>query len=155
MSKRKKKNTDPRPRRKRMFSEQRLQSVQATGWLKQYAGKNIVHGYKRWFGVDLICAINELRMLGVAIAPEYEAQVRKTVSELIKTSAARKAAAKEPVWNDDSDETFAYIAGYTPAGFPYGVTWEEMNGTSESSAWLDGDEDYNDKDNLKNNELKM
>ena len=24
------------------------------------------------------------------------------------------------------DETFAFIAGYTSGGFPYGVTWEEM-----------------------------
>ncbi|WP_139800769.1 hypothetical protein [Geothermobacter hydrogeniphilus] len=25
-----------------------------------------------------------------------------------------------------SDEHFAYIAGYTEGGFPYGITWEEM-----------------------------
>ena len=25
----------------------------------------------------------------------------------------------------DQDETFAYIAGYTAAGFAYGVTWGE------------------------------
>lgn len=25
-----------------------------------------------------------------------------------------------------SDETFAFIAGYTAGGFPYGITWEEM-----------------------------
>jgi len=25
----------------------------------------------------------------------------------------------------DRDETFAYIAGYTEAGFAFGVTWEE------------------------------
>ena len=24
------------------------------------------------------------------------------------------------------DDTFAYIAGYTPGGFPFGVTWEEV-----------------------------
>ena len=27
---------------------------------------------------------------------------------------------------EDSDETFTYIAGYTSNGFPFGVTWEEM-----------------------------
>lgn len=27
----------------------------------------------------------------------------------------------------ESDETFAFIAGYTSGGFPYGVTWEEMD----------------------------
>ena len=26
----------------------------------------------------------------------------------------------------DMDGTFAYIAGYTPGGAPYGVTWEEV-----------------------------
>lgn len=26
----------------------------------------------------------------------------------------------------ESDETFAFIAGYTSGGVPYGVTWEEM-----------------------------
>ncbi len=25
----------------------------------------------------------------------------------------------------EQDETFAYIAGYTEAGFAYGITWEE------------------------------
>ena len=29
----------------------------------------------------------------------------------------------EPVF--ESDEYFAYIAGYTDGGFPYGITWEE------------------------------
>ena len=26
----------------------------------------------------------------------------------------------------ESDETFAFIAGYTSGGAPYGITWEEM-----------------------------
>ncbi len=26
----------------------------------------------------------------------------------------------------NSDDTFAYIVGYTSWGFPYGVTWEEL-----------------------------
>ena len=25
----------------------------------------------------------------------------------------------------EQNEYFAFIAGYTPAGFPYGITWEE------------------------------
>ena len=31
----------------------------------------------------------------------------------------------------DMDGTFAFIAGYTPGGFPYGVTWEEVGIDSE------------------------
>ena len=27
---------------------------------------------------------------------------------------------------DDMDDRFAFIAGYTPGGFPYGTTWEEL-----------------------------
>ena len=30
----------------------------------------------------------------------------------------------EPLF--ETDEYFAFIAGYTPCGFPYGVTWEQM-----------------------------
>ena len=26
----------------------------------------------------------------------------------------------------DMDDTFAFIAGYTPGGFPYGITWEGL-----------------------------
>lgn len=31
-----------------------------------------------------------------------------------------------PPIEDESDGTFAFIAGYTPGGFPYGTTWEEL-----------------------------
>ncbi len=34
----------------------------------------------------------------------------------------------------DSDEHFAYIAGYTDGGAPYGVTWEEMEAAERSAA---------------------
>jgi hypothetical protein len=33
----------------------------------------------------------------------------------------------------DSDEHFAYIAGYTEGGVPYGVTWEEMEAAEHSA----------------------
>ena len=31
----------------------------------------------------------------------------------------------------DMDGTFAFIAGYTPGGAPYGVTWEQVGIDSE------------------------
>lgn len=34
----------------------------------------------------------------------------------------------------DSNEHFAYIAGYTEGGAPYGVTWEEMGAAERSAA---------------------
>lgn len=37
----------------------------------------------------------------------------------------------------ESDDTFAFIAGYTSGGFPYGITWEEMEQKS-----LEEDEEF-------------
>jgi hypothetical protein len=38
----------------------------------------------------------------------------------------RKNTAEQNAFDPDSDERFAYIAGYTAGGLPYGITWEEM-----------------------------
>ncbi len=38
----------------------------------------------------------------------------------------------EPVF--ESDEYFAYIAGYTDGGFPYGITWEEAREIEKSDS---------------------
>jgi hypothetical protein len=117
MGKRREKNRNLGPRRKRMRRPARLQA--AIKWRSSYGGKNIVRGYARWFGVDLLCAIAELRMVGVVIDPGYEEQVRLTISARAAARArarAAKLAATEPVrldtfpseceWNDgfSSDE---------------------------------------------------
>jgi hypothetical protein len=89
MGKRKKKNRNLGPRRKRMRRPARL--LAAMKWRAGYGGKNLVRGYARWFGVDLICAIAELRMLGMAVDPEYEAQLRLTIAARAKWRARRRA----------------------------------------------------------------
>ena len=41
----------------------------------------------------------------------------------------KKKSKAEDTYEDlysDMDGTFAFIAGYTPGGAPYGVTWEEV-----------------------------
>ena len=48
-------------KKKRTKREQRLQA--ARPWLAKYEGKHIVKGYRKHFGVDIICAITELQML--------------------------------------------------------------------------------------------
>ena len=65
--------------------------IAAVKWRAGYGGKNIVRGYARWFGVDLICAITELRMLGVTVDPVYEAQLRLTIAARAKWRARRRA----------------------------------------------------------------
>ncbi len=91
------------PRRLRMSRPQRLQS--ARSWLPTYKGKNVVRGYRRCFGVDLLCAVKELRMLGVSISAEREAQYVRTTVEIVRQRAERKALqasgnTREPeIWN--------------------------------------------------------
>ena len=121
-----------------MKRDVRLQS--AKNWIPTYEGKNIVRGYAKWYGVDLLCSIIELRMLGIHVDENYEVNVRRSIEAGAKQRRQRRLARKEAAFDDpypDSDATFAYIAGYTSWGFPYGVTWEEIE---EEPPWID-DED--------------
>jgi len=118
------------PRRKRMNRAGRLQSAKAAGWVDAFQGKNIVRGYARWFGVDLLCAVAELRALGVSISHEQEEQFRATARN--EVAARRKTKeTNTPEEHPDSDHTFAMIAGYTSGGAPYGVTSEEWEDVEE------------------------
>ena len=134
-----------------MCRAQRLQSARSTGWVQNYPGKNLVRGYKKWFGVDELCAVRELRELGVKISEEREAELRQTVAVrgAAKAERARRRREKENVEEEvltDVEATFAFIAGYTPWGFPYGITWEEMKeieeGRENHRVWDDGEERF-------------
>ena len=110
----------------------RLQS--AKEWIKIYEGFNIVKGYSKKYGVDKICAIYELRMIGIAVSDDYEKQLRQSMEALKQQRESRKAE-KESEFLWDSDENFAAIIGYTPGEAPYGVTheeWEEIVNNTES-----------------------
>ena len=67
----------PPPRRKWMRRPGRISNAKATDWVKKYKGKNLVRGYCKWYGVDAVCAIYELRQLGVEISEEREAKIRE------------------------------------------------------------------------------
>jgi hypothetical protein len=105
------------PKRKRLTRETRL--IAAKIWVKSYNGKKIISGYSKWFGVNKICAIKELRLLGISISEDLEKQIRKSLQE-------KKTIKMEPIINNDSDENFAFIAGYTSGGAPFGITHEEI-----------------------------
>ena len=114
------------PKRKRYNREQRL--LVADVWLKSYEGKSIVSSYARWFGVDKLCAVDELRLLGKEISEQYELSLR----ESIRAKSAQKQKRMEDEENYllpvvESDHFFSHIVGYTAAGFAYGVTHEEMS----------------------------
>jgi len=136
-SKRKKRESQKGPRRKRMKRPARLQSAQSSEWVAKFQGKNIVKSYAKWFGVDLLSSIIELRLLGVPIELDRENQIRETLTQKAKAKAAQKKAKKQRETDElytDSDDTFAFIAGYTSAGFPYGTTWEELG---ETPPWIE------------------
>ena len=113
------------PRRKRMKSAARLQS--AKSWIPTYTGSNIIKGYKNWFGVDLICAVRELRCLGIKLDEQYISAAMKSREQSIilkqKKREENEKKFKDPLF--DSDDNFYFIAGYTSGGAPYGITWEE------------------------------
>jgi len=111
------------PKRKRLIRKTRLQVAEI--WIKKYNGKKIISGYSKWFGVDKICAINELRLLGIIISEDLEKQVRKSLQN------KNNLKTKEPTINNDGDENFAFIAGYTPGGMPYGITREDIEKETE------------------------
>ncbi|MFA6275622.1 MAG: hypothetical protein WC622_02675 [Pedobacter sp.] len=102
----------------------------AKSWLSSYEGKNVVRGYAKKYRVDLLCAIAELRTLGVEIKPEYEQAVRQTIVQRVEQNKTQKEVKNREFdgISDHQDGDFAYIAGYTIGGAPYGIRWEEMDG---------------------------
>jgi len=123
MAKKKKKNQHKQLRR-----TQRLGIGKS--WLKTYQGEDIIQDYIKRYGVDLLCAVVELRMLGVAISEDYEHQLRQN-EEYKRLSKKSNKKMNNQVEEDFSDENFAYIVGYTSGGVPFGLTHEEAGNLFE------------------------
>jgi hypothetical protein len=107
--------------RKALSRARRLQ--RAKRWLASYRGTDPVRGYRKWFGVDKVCAIVELRMLGVDIPDARLEQARRDEQARAAHRARRPGAtAAAGEW----DAEFAFIAGYTEGGAPYGIAWDDL-----------------------------
>lgn len=113
------------PRRKRLSRKACLQS--ARKWIPTYSGRDLVRGYRKWSGVSRICAIVELRLLGIDIPDSRLEESQREERDRAALRARRRSSRTPPA---DSDSEFAFIAGYTEGGAPFGITWEEM-GRSE------------------------
>ena len=124
----KRKQHNNTPRRKRLNRKQRV-SI-ASNWLKSYNGKNVVKGYSKWFGVDLLCAIAELRIAGENISLEYESKVRKSVEDSflqrkkVKEKKERVEIDKEYIVDRESE--FGIIECYTSNGVPFGIRKDKI-----------------------------
>jgi len=113
--------------KKTLKREYRLRS--AKDWIKTYSGNNVVKGYSKKYSIDKLCAVKELRMIGLEISEEYENQLRQSLESLKQQRLSLKKKREDELntlCGFDSDENFAMILGYTSGGFPYGVTHEEM-----------------------------
>jgi hypothetical protein len=118
------------PRCKRMKRSQRLQF--AKRWLETFEGENVIRAYRNRYGVDWLCAIKELQLLGITLDSSYIKKLEQTVESEIQANRKHKLEklklAGEVEWNNRSpisDEHFYFIAGYTSGGAPYGITWEQ------------------------------
>ena len=136
MAKNKRKLTKPERR------EARLQK--AREWALTYEGQHIVRAYRKKFHLDYTCAMNDLYAIGI-ISPEKLEQLRQAEAVRVEQRhREREKMALEKLRDrfPDSDDTFYYIAGYTPGGAPYGVTWEEMGLEPWQSPFDDEDDDF-------------
>lgn len=115
--------------------------AKAEKWVVEYDGTpyggDIIKAYGKKFAVDRMKAVAELQLLGVSLMKEQidrEKAAVKAYQELQRAKKAKRKKIREqkriqkdnPVFHEDQDDTFYYIAGYTFGGAPYGVTWEEM-----------------------------
>lgn len=115
--------------------------IKAEKWVAEYDGTpyggDIIKAYRKKFAVDRMKAVVELQMLGVSLTEEQierEKAAIRTYQNIQRTKKAKRKKSREqkriqkdnPVFHEDQDDTFYYIAGYTSGGAPYGVTWEEM-----------------------------
>lgn len=114
---------------------QKERIVAAKDWTTKYNGKNVIAGYAKWFGVDKVCAIRELKMIGISITENLENQIL----ESHKSRINHKRKKKEKIEKMDttvfeSNDNFAFIVGYTSGGSPYGLTHEEFEKMEKDKA---------------------
>ncbi|WP_068676755.1 hypothetical protein [Oceanobacillus sp. Castelsardo] len=115
------------PCHKRMNRSSRLQA--AKHWIPRYDGSNLIHGYSKHFAVDKLCAVKEFELLGLPISENYKSKKQRDAKRR-GIAEKKKQELMGGNW-EDSDETFAFIAGYTDGGTPYGITWEEWKQSRE------------------------
>lgn len=112
-----------RNRLKEMSRPARLASARA--WLEHYEGKHILRSYRKRYGTCQVTTAIELRMLGYPIAAERIAEIKRRVA-IQAENKRRSREAKVDRMEGERDAVFAFIAGHTSGGAPYGVTWEEL-----------------------------
>ncbi len=102
----------------------------ARNWIKTYPGTHLVKGYSKKFAVNKLCAVKELRMIGVEISEAYQNQLTDSMATLSKQRQWSKQEQEDRLNASselESDDHFGMIVGYTSGGFAYGISHAEMN----------------------------
>ena len=100
-------------------------------WLLTYTGspKKMNKHYRERFHVDAVTAAKDLQELGVNYTQEQLDQIKEAEEQRLRQRRMeREAKERERLAElyEDCDDRFAFIAGYTDGGAPYGVMWEEV-----------------------------
>jgi hypothetical protein len=100
-------------------------------WLLTYTGlpKKMNKHYRERFHVDAVTATKDLQELGVNYTQEQLDQIKRAEEQRLRQRRMeREAKERERLAElyEDCDDRFAFIAGYTDGGAPFGVMWEEV-----------------------------
>lgn len=105
----------------------------AKAWAESLETNNKIKSYMKFFGVDKCCAAKELLQLGIRLEHKFaERWATRTERKARAKKVKKKALTNKLQKSDDiigldleSDHYHYFIAGYTPGGFSYGITWEQ------------------------------
>ena len=93
------------------------------------AKKKMNKHYRERFHVDAVTAAKDLQELGVNYTQEQLDQIKQAEEQRLRQRRMeREAKERERLaeLHEDCDDHFAFIAGYTDGGAPFGVMWEEV-----------------------------
>lgn len=88
----------------------------AKNWIPKYKGKHLAKGYSKHFGVDKLCAVKELEMLGYPIQYSYKKQLRETMNHHHRAAAEKQAEAANDY--EESNEKHLHILLDIPQAVP-------------------------------------
>ena len=85
--------------------------------------------YRERFHVDAVTAAKDLQELGVNYTQEQLDRIKRAEEQRLRQRRMEREAKERErlaALYEDCDGRFAFIAGYTDSGAPYGVMWEEV-----------------------------
>jgi hypothetical protein len=96
-------------------------------WAREFTEEgNIIRAYSKKFGLNLKNSMKELRRIGFKISNQDKEEIKRILEKQAEQKKKRKKKALKLEESCYSDENFAFIAGYTEGGLPFGITHEEM-----------------------------